>query len=420
MSRVRRNTLALVALQVVNVLLPMATLPYLFRVLGPEQFGVYSLAQAVLLQGVILTDFGFNLSATQRVAQAQNDRVHVGRIYWSVQAAKLVLGLLGAVLLAAAVWLVPTFHAIWPVLLGGSPIILAAILFPQWLFQGLERMSVITACSVSARVAALPLVFLLVDSPDDAWLAALVAASGPCAAGLAALVVIHRQGLAPRPPLGMRDVRSALRDGWPLFVSSAAINLYTTMTPVLLGLLSSTQAVGVFSAADRLRQAVQALLTPLAHAAFPRISARMSEDTTAGMALVRRLLWLQGGLTLGASVLLWITAPRVVMLLAGSSFEEAVAVLRILAAVPFIVGLSNVLGIQTMLPLGLKRAFSLIVIVSSLVNLGLLGLLSPRWGAQGAALAILATESIVLILMALVLWRTKVILFKTQPETLWT
>lgn len=403
---IRRNTLALGGLQLANMVLPLVTLPYLLRVLGPEQFGAYGLAQAVAAQGQVLADFGFNLSATQRVAQCQGQISAISRLFWSVQAAKAVLALLVLGLMALGTWLVPVLTAIALVVLGTTPSIIASVLFPQWLLQGVERMGFITLCSLLARLATLPLVFTVVKTPEDAWLAALIAASAPLLAGLLACGLIARQRLVHWHAPTRQSITDVLRDGWAIFTSTAAISLYTSLTPVVLGLLTPMHAVGLFSAADRIRQACQAMVTPLSNAAFPRIGAVMAKDTGEGLQLVRKLLAVQGSLTLLMSLGLWIFAPQIVAVLMGPAFAEAVIVLRVLAILPFLIGISNVLGIQTMLNMGLKSAFSRIVLASGLVNLALLALLAPRWEAPGAAWALVATESLVTAAMAWALHRS--------------
>lgn len=412
-NSIARNTLALAGVQAANLVMPLVTLPYLLRVLGVEQFGVYAFCQAVLAYCVVLADYGFNLSATQRIAQTQGQPEAISRLFWAMQAAKLLLVLAALGMLGLVVWVVPQFRAVWPVMLASAPVVLGSLLFPQWLFQGLERMGFVTVCTMIARALAIPLIFWAVHSTQDTWLAALIQACGSVIAGLLACVFIWRQRLVGwvRPHGG--DVRQAFIDGWHIFISSAAISLYTTTIPVLLGLLTNHTAVGLFSAADKIRLACQSLITPLSNAVYPRVSALMAQSPQAGLALVRKVLLIQGGLTFGLSCSLWLLAPWAVRLIMGPQFDAAVSVLRVMAPLPFLIGLSNVFGIQTMLPLGLKRPFSRIVMASGLINITLMLALAPRWGAEGAAATVLITEGIVTLAMALVLRKANIRLFIT-------
>ena len=413
-ATIARNTFALAGVQIANLVLPLVTLPYLLRVLGVEQFGVYVFCQAVLAYAVVLADYGFNLSATERMAQAQGQSEAINRIFWSVQAAKLILALAALGLLGLVVWAVPQFRATWPVMLASTPVVLGSVLFPQWLFQGLERMGFVTVCTIAARALAIPLIFWAVQSTQDTWLAALIQAGGSVVSGLLACGFIWHHRLVTWTPPQWRDVRQAYSDGWHIFLSTAAISLYTNTNAVLLGILTNHSAVGLFSAADKIRLACQSLITPLSNAVYPRVSALMAQNPGAGLALVRKILLIQGGLTFGLSCGLWLLAPWTVQLIMGEQFDAAVSVLRVLSPLPFLVGLSNVFGIQTMLPLGMKKPFSRIVMASGLINIILMLILAPRWEAEGVAAAVLLTEGLVTLVMALVLRKNNICLLTTS------
>lgn len=393
------------------MLLPLVTLPYLLRVLGVEQFGVFAFCQALLAYCVVLVDYGFNLSATQRVAQNQGQFETINLIFWSVQVVKLLLTLAVLSLLGFLMWIVPPFQAVWPVILSSTPIILGSLLFPQWLFQGLERMGFVATSVMFARALTIPLIFLCVNNSNDTWLAALIQSSGTVFSGLLACGLIWRQRLIGWVLPKWEDVHQALIDGWHIFMSTAAISLYTTINPVLLGMLTNNTVVGLFSAADKIRIACQSVISPLSTAVYPRVGALMATNRQAGLLLVRKLLLIQGGLTLFISLAMWSLAPWIVLVVMGQQFEAAVSVLRVMAPLPFLIGLSNVFGIQTMLPLGLKKSFSRIVVLSGIINISLILVLAPVWGAEGAAAAILITESLVTVAMVLVLRSANIHIF---------
>lgn len=145
----------------------------------------------------------------------------------------------------------------------------------------------------------------------------------------------------------------------------------------------------------------------LSNAVYPRVSALMYTDRPAALALVRKLMVIQGGATFFGGCALWLVAPSIVSLLMGPAFQPSVTVLRWMAFVPFIVSLSNVFGIQLMLPLGMTKAFGTILIGSAVFNLIALLPLAVVLGATGGAVAMLITETVVTIAMARYLWRRR-------------
>jgi O-antigen/teichoic acid export membrane protein len=346
----------------------------------------------------------------------QNDHDAVTRIFWRTQAAKALVACAGLVLLVLGVLLVPKMIELRPIMFATFPFVIGTVLFPQWLFQGLERMFFITVSTLSARVLVIPLTYLLVHSPDDTWLAALINSMSTVVAGIVAHALIVRARMISLWMPSANEVMEAFREGWHVFISTAAVSLYTTTNSVLLGFLAGNVTLGYFGAADKIRNAAQALIGPLSNALYPRVNALFAEDAAKAYALVRKALYSMSAIMLAISAMLWAGAPLIVRLAMGPQYAPAVDVLRWMAFVPLLVSLNNVLGLQMMLPLGMKKKFSEILLGSGVFNVALLVPLAIRLGAQGAAMSVLATEVLVTGCMALYLIRKRVPVFLTSAS----
>ncbi|MCC8402836.1 flippase [Paraburkholderia sp. MMS20-SJTN17] len=413
-SPLRQNIVALAILQAANLLLPLATVPYLLRVLRPGHFGAYVFAQAVVGYLVLLTEYGFNWSSTAHVARVQYDRYAVSKIFWATQGAKALIAVVCLVILILAAFFVARLREMLPVLLATYPVVIGTVLFPQWLFQGLERMTFTTVSLLSARLLLLPLTFILVRSSADTWIASLISSMSVVVAGIVASILIAKKRLIIPLMPSMADIIGALRDGWHTFISTAAISLYTTTNSVVLGFIAGNAAVGYFGVADKIRNVAQAPLVPIANAIYPRVTALFSEDSDKAFALVRKMFYLAGAAMLLASVGLWASAELIVRIVMGHGYEPAVIVLKWMAPLPLLICLSNILGVQLMLPLGMKKKVSEILIVSGLFNLAVLVPLVFIYAAQGAAMSALATEFLVTASMAFHLIKCKIPAFQTR------
>src|SRR5512135_974749 len=111
------NVASLSALQATTYLLPVIILPYLFRVLGPEKFGLIAFAQAFVQYFMILTDYGFNISATKEISICRDEHAQVCRVFSSVMTVKLVLSFLSLIILCLIVYFIPKFRNDWLVYL---------------------------------------------------------------------------------------------------------------------------------------------------------------------------------------------------------------------------------------------------------------------------------------------------------------
>lgn len=405
MSVLRTNITFLFVLQGANYLLPLITVPYLVRVLGPQNFGRIAFAQAFIQYFVVATDYGFNLSATRAVALVRDDPEQLSDLVSAVMIVKAALMCAGFGVLILLVQSIPLLHQDKSLYFLVYLTVIGNVLFPGWLFQGLQHMRHITVLTIVARILVVAAIFGLVHRQSDYRLAAALQAAGMLVAGVLSLAVLPRLvTLRPRWP-GTSSLWQVTHDGWHVFLSTAAISLYTSSNVFFLGVLTNSTSVGYFAAADKLVRAAQGLITPVSQAVYPHIASLTTRSQEAALTFIRKLLRVQGAATFALSLALLALAAPLTHLLLGSRFHESIPLIQWMAALPFVIGLSNVFGIQTMLNFDMKQSFSRIVVVSGLINVALIIPLALWLGAQGAAISVLATEIIVTILMAYALAR---------------
>lgn len=404
-SRLRQNITALYVLKGANVILPLVLIPYLVRVLGPEKFGLIAFAQAFIQYFSMLTDYGFNLSATRSVATFRDDTDRISALFCAVTVIKLAMFSAGAVILAAVLVFVPRFGDNWPLYALVYISVLGSVLFPEWLYQGMEHMRPIPMISIVRQGLVLAGVLSLVHGPDDYLMAAGLQAAGPVLAGVMAMAllgkVVRLRWRWPRPS----ELRATLYDGWHVFLSTAAVCLYTSSNVFILGLLANPAAVGYFSAAEKIIKASHDALGPISQAVYPHIAGIGAGSRTAALRFIRKLLRVQGLATFAASALLFALAGPIITTVFGAEYGPSVVLVRWMAWLPFIIGLSNVFGIQTMLNFDMKQSFTRIIVTWGLCNIAMIIPLTLWRGAEGTAISILITEIGVTTAMAVTLSR---------------
>jgi PST family polysaccharide transporter len=399
-DRTAHNTMWLWLGQVVGLLIPLVTFPWLTRALGTEGYGSFAFSLAFVQYFAILVDYGFQFSATRRVAELRSKPEELERFFWQVQGARLLLVLLSLSVIGLLTATVPQLRENWKIIWAATPLLLANVIFPSWLFAGLERLGVVTVLTISGRLLTILPLFVFVHDPDDAWRAALISSANGVLAGLAAAFLVRRVGLIGnfhRPSFG--EQLRALREGWHLFVSQASISFYSVTNTVLLGFVSTERQVGLFTAADRVKQMSLLPIDSVANAFYPRISRMIAENDPGTSRMLRNLAVIGcGGMTL-VSAVLFFGAPLIVRLLMGPEFGDAVLPLRILSVLPILVAMNTIIGRLILLPLGRDRSFSRIIFAGGLLNLMLLAILAPRFGAAGVACSLVATELFVTLTM---------------------
>ncbi len=390
--RLLGNMASLFTLQGANYLLPLITLPYLVRVLGPEKFGLIAFAQAFIQYFVVLTDYGFNLSATREVAVNRDNPVKLGEIISSVLLIKLILMLLGALILGIFVFTIPMFHSHAELYLVVYLTVIGNTLFPTWLFQGLERMRDITWMNVAARLITTAAIFLFIHDPLDYLLAAGIQSLPVLLAALPAWWVLGtKNGYSLILP-NIKSIRGHIVSGWHVFLSTAAINVYTSSNTFVLGLIAGPVSVGYFSAANKISGAILGLYQPINQTLYPHISILFLRSKDQAILFIRKIIKKYIVFGFVATLLTFVFAKRIVLILLGTNYMESVPILKCLAFLPLIITFGHLFGGLTMLPLGMKSVFSRIVFISMLVDLILILPLIYTFGALGPAITTLCAE----------------------------
>lgn len=408
-KKIISNIFSLYTVQFSNLFLPLLIFPYLVRTLGTTNFGLIIFAQAIVQYMILTTDYGFNLSATRKIAVANTNGENISTLFWSTFFAKLIIFFFCLITFAISLAVIPKLQKDWIIYVSVLPALLGSLLQSQFYYQGLEYFKPLAGIVVITRLLSFPFILLLVTSELHSVRAALLLSAGPFFSGLILFIyAIKSKTLFFLRPQKSRIVEQ-MKDGFHLFTSSAAVSLYTNTNPVILGFLVNTEAVAYYTAAERIIRVIQGAIGPIGQAVFPRISALIHSSRTEAMSFIKKILWIQATAGFFLSSGLFIMSDLIIRTVWTDSMLPAVSTLKIMSFVPFIVSLSNILGIQLMLPLGYSQAFSRIIIISGIFNLGILIPFALFANENGAALAMLLTECLVTISMYYILRKKDVL-----------
>lgn len=387
-----KNFTSLSLLQLANYIFPVITLPYLVRVLGPEKYGLINFAAAFSAYFVIITDYGFNLSATQEISVNRNDEKKVSEIFSSVLTIKIILFFLSSGIFFLIVNMFELFSndaGLYSIMFIG---VVGIVLFPLWVYQGVEQMKYILIINVAIRSVTIVSIFLLVKVENDYLLLAVIYTITQVMTGITGLFfAIRKFDLRYLFPSKVQLLEQ-LKKGWNLFLSSIWINLYTTSNVFILGLFAPSSVVGYYSAADKVRIAFQGILSSMSQSVFPYVNKLLAESYQKFISFNRKLLKISVMIGIIISSSLFLFAEPIVKIVLGNEYSPSVIVLRIIAWLPLIIFLSNVFGIQTMLPLNYQKKFSQILFLAALINLMISFSIVPSYFEIGTAVSMLVTE----------------------------
>jgi len=403
-----QNFSSLTILQVSQYVFPLITFPYLVRVLSPEGYGLVAFANAFVNYFTVLTDYGFNLSATKDISINRENNVKIKQIFSSVLTVRLILFVLSIVIVIPIVFTFSKFHKDLEIYLISFMAVLGTTIFPVWFFQGVEKMKFITIISVLVKILWVVSVFLFVTHKNDLVNLVILNSASSILIGIISLAVIKIKFNVSFSFPDSECIKKQFIEGWHYFLSTASISLYTTSTTFILGLFASDATVGYFSAADKIRYAVQNIMGTASRTVFPHIAMEFKKSYESGISFIRKFSISLGGFMLVVSILLFIFAKQIVLIVLGPEYAESIILLRIISFLPLVIFLSNVAGIQTMLNLGYKKEFAKIIFISAIFSIMMSIILVPVFLAIGTAITVLLTEILVTSQMILFLRKKKI------------
>lgn len=411
-KKLLENLLSLSTLSVVSYLFPLITVPYLVRVLGVEKFGLISFAQAFNQYFLVLTDYGFNLSATQEIARARNDREKISKIFSAVLTIKTALLFLSFFVLVLLTSLIPKFSEDSLLYIYSFGAVIASILFPVWVFQGIENMKHITLLNILSRSLFTILIFFFVKSENDYLYVPILTALGGIVAGVLSLIIIQNKFKIRYQVPTFGEMREQLVEGWHVFLSQVSVSLYSASNIFILGLLSTNVQVGYFVGINKIIQIIKSMINPITQSLFPYVNRKMDDSKEGALDFIKKISFPLALLFSVCSLVFFILAPLIVRIILGTEFEPAIIILRVMSFIPLFVILSNIMGIQVMLPLQYKKQFSNIILIAGIINVLLLFVLIPQYEALGVGISVLLTEMFVTVTMFVFLKRRNINIFK--------
>ncbi|WP_187360777.1 oligosaccharide flippase family protein [Enterobacter asburiae] len=389
----KKNIILLFFVQASNYLFPLLTLPYLMRVLGAENFGVVAMVQAWIQYIIIFVDYGFNFSATLLISVNKNKQSKINSIYTAVTAAKLLLLLVVSCIFSLYVMINGSDIYSHLILLGMISVI-GTVLFPVWLFQGIEKMQGIAICTTIAKCISLLLIFLLVKTSDDMNMAVISQSSGMFVSGILACIFIKKQKLAKLTKISMQEIYLVLSKGFDLFVSNITISFYTTLNILIIGYFGGPALAGYFSAADKIRTAAQGLMSPVQQAMFPRVSSLINDGKK-----LKEILNLYGKKFMAFGLLISISMAAigypVSLYYYSAEYRVSSMILLMMSPLPLIVSIGVVYGQWWLIPNNLTKIVRKTYLAVSFMHIIVSVILMHITPTYGVTISVIITEIIV-------------------------
>lgn len=385
---VKKNYIFNVIYQVILIILPIITVPYISRTLGSYGNGVYGYTISVVSYFILLGSAGISLYGQREIAYYQNDRKNKSKIFWELFIIKCVITLISC-LLFGFIFCINRFYSLYYRILLLE--FLSNILDISWLYQGEEKFKTIVIKNGLVKLMSIICIFLFVRSENDTWIYLLIYVLSNLFGNLSLWVSLKDdidfkfKGL---------NFKRHLKPILLLFIPQIAVQIYTILDKTMIGFIThDMNEVGFYDQAQKVVKLLLTVITSMGTVMLPRIASCFSEnkkDTiNTYMQKTFKFVFLTAFPMIAGIILV---SNRFVPLFFGEGYDKVKILMPILSLIILSIGLSNVIGVQFLLPTKRQKEYTLSIVAGALTNLILNIILIYYYQSIGACIATVLAE----------------------------
>lgn len=391
-SKIKKDFLYSLAYQVLIVVLPLITTPYISRVLGSEGVGIFGFTNGVISYFILFGTLGITLYGRREIAYKQKDRKTRTELFWQINIIKwITLAISMAVYFFTCVKS-SEFGIYYKIF---SIELLAAALDISWYYQGLERFKTIAIRNMIIKISSVALIFLFVKRPEDLWLYILIFTCSNLVSNLSLWLFLPKT--LDKVKLKASELKKHIMPIFSLFIPQIAIEIYLVLDKIMLGLLTNNMnEVGIYEQSQKLERLSLQIITALTPVMAMRIASLFSEKKSGEIKEKLQksfhFAWfLSTPIALGIAGV----ATNMVPWFLGEQFMGAIPVMQIGCVIVFAVALNSTSGQQYFIPANKQNVITISTFVAAAANFFGNLLLIPHLQAVGAIITSVAAECIV-------------------------
>ncbi|MBN7573931.1 flippase [Clostridium sp. 2-1] len=385
---IAKNFMYNLLLQVVTLLMPLVTVPYVSRILGKEGVGLYSYTLSIAQYFVILGTLGISMYGNRQIAYVRDDKEKMSNTFWSITFLKVITTCIALICFI----LIFGFNSEYGIIyLIQSLNIIAAMIDISWLYMGLEDFKKTVTRNLIVKILCVLSIFIFVKSYDDLYKYILINAFMSLFGNL--VMWMYIPNVVFKVKVKIKDIKAHIIPTLHLFIPQIAIQIYAVLDKTMLGTLANTGEVGLYEQSQKIIKLTLGLVSSLAVVMIPRMSNIFANGNKDKMnKYLNYSLQCVSYATIPMAFGLASISKEFVPWFFGADFESVSYLLIIQTPILFFIAMSSVMGTQYLLPSNRTKEFTRSVTVGAIINVALNFILIPKYKAIGSCVATVAAE----------------------------
>lgn len=388
------NFIMNVILTMSSFIFPLITFPYVSRVLSPVGTGKVSFANSVVSYFVILAQLGIPTYGIRACAKVRDDRQKLTKVVQELFIIGFIMCMISYVIFAIGLFTVPRLRVDKTLMIIISSSILFYTIGVEWLYKAMEQYAYITTRSIFFKFIALIAMFLFVHKQEDYVIYGAISIFAASASNI--FNFFYMKKFIDIKPVGNYSLKKHLKPIMVFFAMSCATTIYVHLDSVMLGFMKTDADVGYYNVAIKTKMILVSVVTSLGTVLLPRVSYYVEHRMmTEFQQVTKKAMNFVSLLVYPLTLYFMLFAKESVYLLAGNQYDGAIMpMIVIMLTLPFI-GMTNIMGIQVLVPMGKEKSVMYSEIAGAVVDLIINLILIPKMASTGAAIGTLAAEIVV-------------------------
>ncbi|MDN2451457.1 flippase [Leuconostoc sp. UCMA20149] len=391
--KVLKNYMYNMSYQILLLIVPLVTMPYISRVLGPKGLGTYAYTNSVVSYFLLLGSLGITLYGSRQIAYVQDNREKRSKLFFEITILKLLTTLFSGILLASYLFMCSEFRVL---LIAQSLTLFANVFDVSWYFMGVEDFKKNVIRNVIVKIASLILIFSFVRTNRDLLLYIIIIGGSTLIGNIVLIPFLINQ--VEFFNIKNLNVIQHLKPAILLFLPQVATQIYLVVNKTMLGQMDSVSAVGFFSSSDTLVRLALTIVSSLSAVLMPRIANLIAEGKTKSVEYyMNQSFEFINVLALPLMMGLAAISSTFVPLFLGAKFSVVALLVIMESPVILIISWSIAITNQYLIPSRMNREYIISTILGALSNVSLNVILISNFGVYGAIIATFVSELIVMV-----------------------
>ena len=383
-------------------LFPLITFPYISSILLPTGTGKVSFATSVVSYFALFAQLGIPTYGIRACAKVRDDRKALERTVQELFLINLIMSILAYIVLFLAIAFVPRMRQEKALFLIVGLTILFNAIGMEWLYKALEQYTYITVRSIIFKLIAVVAMFVLVHEQKDYVIYGGISILAASASNV--FNFFHAHKYVSIKPVGSYNFRQHLKPIVIFFAMSCAATIYTNLDTVMLGFMTSDAEVGYYNAAVKIKSILVSVVTSLGVVLLPRASYYVEHKLMDEFyRITQKAINFVFLIAVPLTVYFILFAKEGIFFLSGSEYASSILPMQVIMLTVFFIGLTNIMGIQMLIPLGKEKMVLYSEIAGAIADLILNTLLIPIMASTGAAIGTVVAEGVVFLVQFFVL-----------------